>query len=84
MSNGIIVDHKESHVRFAISESNFNPEVHKHVRDLKPGETILGYKPRPIERLGEAEAKADAKLQELGAADAKTTEGSSQGSKAAK
>jgi len=43
---GIIVEHKESGVRFAISERNFNDKVHKKVRDLKPGETVVGYAPR--------------------------------------
>lgn len=55
MSNGIVVDHRESHVRYAISESNFNEKLHKKVRDLKPGESVRGYRPHPIKRLGEAE-----------------------------
>lgn len=55
MTKGIIVDHRESRVRYAISEQNFNKKVHKRVRDLKPGETILGYRPHPIARLGEKE-----------------------------
>lgn len=46
MSKGIIVDHKESGVRYAVSEHNFNDKVHKKVRDLKPGESVLGYSPR--------------------------------------
>lgn len=52
MSRGIVVDHKESGVRYAISESNFNTKVHKKVRELKPGETVLGYKPRLKDGLG--------------------------------
>lgn len=55
MSKGIVVDHRESRVRYAISEKNFNEKVHKKVRDLQPGETVLGYQPRHISRLGEAE-----------------------------
>jgi len=43
---GIIVDHKETGIRYAISEVNFNPDVQVKVRDLQPGETVLGYKPR--------------------------------------
>lgn len=46
MSHGIVVEHKGNGVRFAVSERNFNPEVHKKVRDLKPGETVRGYLPR--------------------------------------
>lgn len=29
MSKGIVVDHKESHVRFAISERNFNEAAYQ-------------------------------------------------------
>lgn len=47
MSRGIVVTHKESGVRYAISKANFNPELHTEVRDLKPGETVLGYQPKP-------------------------------------
>lgn len=46
MTRGIVVDHKESNVRYAISEKNFNPELHRKVRDLKPGESVLSYRPR--------------------------------------
>lgn len=46
MSKGIVVDHKESGVRYAISEHNFNEKVHTRVRDLKPGETVLGFSPK--------------------------------------
>lgn len=46
MSKGIVVDHKETGVRYAISEHNFNKAIHKKVRDLRPGETVLGYKPK--------------------------------------
>ncbi|QDK03673.1 hypothetical protein SEA_ZENITSU_12 [Microbacterium phage Zenitsu] len=52
MSNGIVVDHKETGVRYAVSESNFNPKVHEKVRDLNPGETVLAYAPRRKESLG--------------------------------
>lgn len=53
MSHGIVVDHKESNIRYAISEGNFNEKVHDRVRDLKPGETVLGYQPRPKESLAD-------------------------------
>lgn len=41
MSKGIVVDHKESNVRYAISEHNFNGAVHTKVRDLVAGETVI-------------------------------------------
>ncbi|AVJ51003.1 hypothetical protein PBI_PAJAZA_12 [Microbacterium phage Pajaza] len=47
---GIVVEHKDNGMRFALSEKNFNPKVHKKVRDLKPGETVLGYRPRRMNR----------------------------------
>lgn len=64
---GIVVDHKETGVRYAVSESNFNPQVHERVRDLRPGETVLGYRPRrkgalgtPAEGVTPQEAAGDA------------------------
>lgn len=48
--SGIVVEHKDNGMRFAISERNFNPKVHKRVRALKPGETVLGYQPRRVTR----------------------------------
>ena len=43
---GIVVDHKESGVRFATLPEYYDPTVHSKVRDLKPGETLLGYQPK--------------------------------------
>lgn len=45
-SHGIVVDHKESGVRYAVSDKNFNPKLHRRVRDLKPGESVVGYRPK--------------------------------------
>ncbi len=45
-SHGIVVDHKESGTRYAVSDKNYNEKVHKKVRDLRPGETVLGYRPK--------------------------------------
>lgn len=45
-SHGIVVDHKESGTRFAISDQNYDAKVHRKVRDLKPGETVRGYQPK--------------------------------------
>lgn len=52
MSAGIVVEHKESGVRYAISKRNFNEKEHKEIRDLKPGETVRGFKPLAKEPLG--------------------------------
>jgi hypothetical protein len=45
-THGIVVDHKETEIRYAVSDRNYNPEIHRKVRDLKPGETILGFQPK--------------------------------------
>ncbi|AXQ52878.1 hypothetical protein SEA_NEFERTHENA_14 [Microbacterium phage Neferthena] len=45
-SHGIVVEHNESGVRYAVSDRNYNPKVHKKIRDLRPGETVLGYQPK--------------------------------------
>lgn len=44
-SHGIVVDHVESGVRYAISDKNYNVKLHRKVRDLKPGETVRGFQP---------------------------------------
>ena len=43
---GIIVENLSSGTRRAISESNFNPDREKKIRDMKPGETVIGFVPR--------------------------------------
>lgn len=45
-SHGVVVDDKESGVRYAMSDQYFNPEAHTYVRDLRPGETVRGYQPK--------------------------------------
>lgn len=50
---GIIVEEKSSGVRHAVSESNFNHKTQKRIRDLRPGETVLGYTPRRKGSLGD-------------------------------
>lgn len=45
--SGIVVEHNETGVRYAVSEHNYNPDVHKRIRALKPGETTLGFQPKP-------------------------------------
>lgn len=44
--HGIVVENKESGVRFASTDANFDPASERKIRDLHPGETILGYVPR--------------------------------------
>lgn len=83
MSRGIVVDHKETGVRYAISEHNFNDKVHAKVRDLKPGETVIGYRPRRKESLaGRASglgSPSPANDQAPTPGDARKTEGSPAG-----
>lgn len=45
-SHGIVVDHKESGNRYAISDKNYDERVHRKVRDLRPGETVIGFQPK--------------------------------------
>lgn len=54
MANGIVVDHKESGVRYAVSERNFNPKIHEKVRDLRPSETVIGFKPKSRRAKGDS------------------------------
>ncbi|QFP95341.1 hypothetical protein SEA_YUUY_12 [Microbacterium phage YuuY] len=53
-SHGIVVDHKETGVRYAVSDVNYNSAIHTKVRDLKPGESVRAYKPRAKESLQDA------------------------------
>jgi len=52
--HGIVVDHVESGMRFAISDRNYNVKVHRKVRDLRPGESVLSYQPRAHQSLSSA------------------------------
>ena len=52
-SHGIVVEHKESGVRYAISDRNYDEKVHRKVRDLRAGETVLGYRPKRRSELSE-------------------------------
>lgn len=59
--HGIVVDHVESGVRYAISDRNYDVKVHRKVRDLRPGESVLSYRPRSRvsqESLGDAGSPA--------------------------
>lgn len=44
--HGIVVEHKESGVRYAVSDKNFDPRNERKVRDLKTGESVLSYRPK--------------------------------------
>ena len=55
-THGIVVDHKESGTRFAISDKNYNEKLHRKVRDLRPGETVWGYVPKRREQLSAGES----------------------------
>jgi len=55
MSKGIVVDHKDSGVRYAISLHNFNEKIHTFVRDLLPHETVRGFQPKARKSLTPAE-----------------------------
>lgn len=59
-SHGIVVDHKESGVRYAVSDSNYDARIHTKVRDLKPGETVRGFRPLRKEALGGGEVSTSA------------------------
>jgi hypothetical protein len=48
--SGYVVDHKTSPVRYAVSADNFNEKIHTKVRDLKPSETVLGFRPKRVNR----------------------------------
>lgn len=48
--HGIVVENKESGLRYASLDRNFDPKSERKVRDLKPGESIMSYgikQPRP-------------------------------------
>lgn len=67
MSKGIVVDHKELGVRYAISEHNLNDQV-EYVRDLKPGESVRTFTSKPIaqailDERAEEEARAERQAQ---------------------
>jgi hypothetical protein len=53
-SHGIVVEHKETGTHYAVSDKNYNPKVHRKVRDLKVGESVLGYKPKRRESVSGA------------------------------
>lgn len=56
--HGIVVEGKDSGVRYASLEANFDEKNERYVRDLLPGETVFGYRPkRKDEREDASEAQ---------------------------
>lgn len=51
-AHGIVVDHKETGVRYAISDRNYDQRIHSKVRDLKAGESVASFRPKAKESLG--------------------------------
>ena len=48
-SHGIVVEHKDSKLRYASHDRNFDPKSERYVRDLLPGESVLSY---PVKGVG--------------------------------
>lgn len=42
-SHGIVVENKESGLRYASHDSNFDSKTERYVRDLRAGESVLAY-----------------------------------------
>lgn len=87
--SGYVVEHKDlPGTRYGVSERNYNPKIHKKIRDLKPGETPVGYRPRRTGALqqetqqglgsagGSNEAAGDAAETSASASSVNETEGS--------
>ena len=69
--HGIVVEHKETGLRFASLDQHYNPDTMRKVRDLRPGETVLSYQPRHKSAIGDdgeqtAGASTDAPEKEKG------------------
>lgn len=57
--HGIVVENKESGLRYASLDQNYDPQTERKVRDLKAGETVLGYVPRHKTSLGDQDEVAE-------------------------
>lgn len=61
MAKGIVVQHKESGIRYAVYEDAWDRSSEKKVRDLKPGESVLSYIPKLApDTSGDEEQETDA------------------------
>lgn len=56
---GVVVEHKATKIRYAVSAANFNEKIHQKVRDLRPGESPHSYQPRLSTDKGEARQEVD-------------------------
>jgi hypothetical protein len=63
-SHGIVVEGKESGLRYASHDRNFDPKTERKVRDLLPGESVLSYPVKTLKQY-EADEKAEAEVVEL-------------------
>jgi len=46
--HGIVVEGKESGLRYASLDENFDPTTERKIRDLRPGESVLSYVPKRV------------------------------------
>lgn len=56
--HGIVVENKESGLRYASLDVNYDPQTERKVRDLKAGETVFSYVPRYKTSLGDQDDQA--------------------------
>lgn len=55
--HGIVVEGKESGLRYASLDENFDPTTERKIRDLKPGESIFSYQPKRAPQSSEEDAE---------------------------
>jgi hypothetical protein len=82
-SNGIVVDHLETGVRYAISEANFDEKVVRKVRDLRQDESVASYRPKPRQAQGSGEAGSQPQDEQRKASDETAEEAQAPGELAA-
>lgn len=78
--HGIVVEHKETDIRFAVSDRNYDPKVHRKIRDLRPGESVQSYSPRPKGGLGAQDGPSTPEEAAVSESDASEALGESEGS----
>lgn len=59
MSKGIVVQNKESGIRYAVYEDAHDKSSEDFVRDLKPGESVLSYIPKVAPAKGDENDAGD-------------------------
>lgn len=50
--HGIVVENKDTGLRYASLDVNFDPKTERKVRDLRSGETVMSYTPRQAGPIG--------------------------------